>query len=174
MPTDKIFKTKLELLSPARNIEIAKEAILHGADAVYIGAPKFGARKKASNSIENIEELIDFAHIYRSKVYITLNTIIFDSEIKEVEKLCHDLYNIGVDALIIQDLGILRMKIPPIALHASTQCDIRTPGKARFLESLGFSQLVLARELSLDKIKEISSSVSIPVECFVHGALCVS
>lgn len=174
MPSDKIFKTKLELLSPARNIEIAKEAILHGADAVYIGAPKFGARKKASNSIENIEELIDFAHIYRSKVYITLNTIIFDSEIKEVEKLCHDLYNIGVDALIIQDLGILRMKIPPIALHASTQCDIRTPGKARFLESLGFSQLVLARELSLDKIKEISSSVSIPVECFVHGALCVS
>lgn len=165
---------RLELLSPAPDANTAIEAILHGADAVYIGGPSHGARKSASNSIEDIERLVDFAHRYRAKVYATVNTIVYDSEIKSVERLCHDLYHAGVDALIIQDMGILRMNIPPIALHASTQCDIRTPAKAKFLEESGFSQLVLARELTLEEIKAITSEVSIPVETFIHGALCVS
>ncbi|MCH5227561.1 MAG: U32 family peptidase [Muribaculaceae bacterium] len=165
---------RLELLSPAANAEIATQAILHGADAVYIGPPSHGARKSAANSIEDIERLVDFAHQYRARVYATVNTIIYDEEIPEVERLCWRLYHAGVDALIIQDMGILRMNLPPIALHASTQCDIRTPEKAKFLEEIGFSQLVLARELTLAEIKEISEAVSIPVETFVHGALCVS
>lgn len=165
---------KLELLSPAGNAEIARQAILHGADAVYIGPPSHGARKSASNSLEDIEKVVDFAHQYRAKVYATVNTIIYDQELKAVESLIKDLYRIGVDALIVQDMGILRMKIPPISLHASTQCDIRTPQKARFLEEVGFSQIVLARELTLEEIKAITKEVSIPVETFVHGALCVS
>lgn len=164
---------KLELLSPASNADSAIQAILHGADAVYIGPPSHGARKSVSNSIEDIEKVVDFAHQYRAKVYATVNTIVYDSEIKAVENLCRDLYTIGVDALIVQDMGILRMKMPPIALHASTQCDIRTPEKAKFLEDVGFSQLVLARELTLNEIREITETVNIPVETFVHGALCV-
>lgn len=167
-------RRKLELLSPAANADIAIQAILHGADAVYIGPPSHGARKSASNSIEDIEKVVDFAHRYRAKVYATVNTIVYDQEIRTVEQLCKELYHAGVDALIIQDLGILRMKIPPIALHASTQCDIRTPEKAKFLEEVGFSQLVLARELSLEEIKNIVDNVKIPVETFIHGALCVS
>ena len=165
---------KIELLSPAGNADIAIQAILHGADAVYIGPPSHGARKSASNTISDIEKVVDFAHQYRAKVYATVNTIIYDNEIKEVEELCRNLYHAGVDALIVQDMGILRMKIPPIALHASTQCDIRTPEKALFLQEAGFSQLVLARELSLQEIKAITETVEIPVETFVHGALCVS
>lgn len=165
---------KLELLAPAASASIAVEAVKHGADAVYIGPPSHGARKAAANSIEDIEKVVDFAHRYRAKVYATVNTIIYENEIKSVESLIRDLYTVGVDALIVQDLGILRMKIPPIALHASTQCDIRTPQKAKFLEEVGFSQLVLARELSLEEIKAITSTVKIPVETFVHGALCVS
>ena len=129
----------LELLSPAANAETAIQAILHGADAVYIGPPSHGARKSASNSIEDIERVVDFAHQYRARVYATVNTIVYDEEIKLVENLIKDLYHIGVDAIIVQDMGILRMKIPPIALHASTQCDIRTPEKAKFLEEVGFS-----------------------------------
>ena len=165
---------RLELLSPAQNAETAIQAILHGADAVYMGPPSHGARKSAANSLEDIERVVDFAHQYRAKVYATVNTIIYENEIRRVEQLCRDLYHAGVDALIIQDMGILRMKIPPIALHASTQCDIRTPEKAKFLEEAGFSQLVLARELTLKEIKAITEVVTIPVETFVHGALCVS
>lgn len=165
---------KLELLSPAANAETAIQAILHGADAVYIGPPSHGARKSASNSLEDIEKVVDFAHQYRAKVYATVNTIIYDNELSKVESLCRDLYHIGVDALIVQDMGLLRMKLPPIALHASTQCDIRTPEKARFLQEVGFSQLVLARELTIKEIQEICHSVTIPVETFIHGALCVS
>lgn len=164
----------LELLSPAMNVETAIQAVLHGADAVYIGPPSHGARKSASNSIEEIERLVDFAHIYRAKVYATVNTIVYNDEIKRVEELCRDLYRVGVDALIVQDMGLLRMKLPPIALHASTQCDIRTPEKALFLQEVGFSQIVLARELTLAEIKAITDTVTIPVETFVHGALCVS
>lgn len=165
---------KLELLSPAANKEIAIQAILHGADAVYIGPPSHGARKSAANSLKDIEEVVDFAHQFRARVYATVNTIVYDNEIGAVERLCRDLYHKGVDALIVQDMGILRMKIPPIALHASTQCDIRTPEKAKFLQEVGFSQLVLARELTLKEIREITERVTIPVETFIHGALCVS
>lgn len=164
----------LELLAPAGNHDIAREAILHGADAVYIGASSHGARHNASNSIDDIRRVVEFAHIFRAKVYVTVNTIVYDKEIRQVERLISDLYNAGVDAIIVQDMGILRMEIPPIQLHASTQCDIRTPEKARFLQDAGFSQLVLPRELTLDEIREISESVEVPLESFVHGALCVS
>lgn len=164
---------KLELLSPAQNADTAIQAILHGADAVYIGPPSHGARKSASNSIDDIERVVDFAHQYRAKVYATVNTIVYENEVRQVETLCRDLYKAGVDALIIQDMSLLRMNLPPIALHASTQCDIRTPEKAKFLQDIGFSQIVLARELSLNEIREITETVSIPVETFVHGALCV-
>lgn len=165
---------RLELLAPAANKDIAIQAILHGADAVYIGGPSHGARKKASNSIEDIKDVVSFAHRFGAHVYVTVNTLVYEHELKSVEKLCRDLYIIGVDALIVQDMALLRLNIPPIALHASTQCDIRTPEKAKFLQDSGFSQIVLARELSLREIKKISESVEVPVECFIHGALCVS
>ena len=163
----------IELLSPAANKEVAKAAILSGADAVYIGATSHGARHRAANSIEDIREVVDFAHTYRARVYVTVNTLVYDNELEQVRELICRLYEVGVDALIVQDMSILRMDIPPIALHASTQCDTRTPEKARFLESVGCSQIVLARELTIPEIKEICDRVSVPVECFVHGALCV-
>lgn len=164
----------IELLAPAANAETAIQAILHGADAVYIGPPSHGARKNAANSIEDIKRVVDFAHLYCAKVYVTVNTIVYEQELKDVEKMIWDLYKIGVDALIVQDMGLLRLNLPPISLHASTQCDTRTVAKAKFLEEVGFSQLVLARELSLKEIGEICSNVSVPVETFIHGALCVS
>lgn len=170
----KTEKIKLELLAPAKNATIAKEAIKHGADAVYMGATKYGARASAGNSIEDIKSVVDFAHKFNVKLYVTINTIIYESELEDVESQIRQLYNIGVDALIIQDMGILRMNIPPIALHASTQCDLRTPEKAEFLEKVGFSQLVMARELSLTEIKSIKERVDVTLEAFVHGALCVS
>lgn len=165
---------KIELLSPAANASIAIEAIIHGADAVYIGGPSHGARRNASNSIDDIKRVVDFAHIYNAKVYATVNTIIFNNELRQAERLSTDLWRAGVDALIVQDMAMLRLDIPPIALHASTQCDIRTPEKAKFLQDVGFSQLVLARELTLEEIKRISDAVEIPIETFIHGALCVS
>lgn len=164
----------LELLAPAADSNVAIQAVMHGADAVYMGGPSHGARKKAANSLEDISRVVDFAHKFRAKVYVTVNTLVYENELKSVERLCHDLYRIGVDALIVQDMALLRLDIPPIALHASTQCDTRTPQKARFLEDVGFSQIVLARELSLSEISGIVDAVSVPVECFVHGALCVS
>lgn len=165
---------KLELLAPAADKNVAIQAILHGADAVYMGASSHGARKNAANSIEDIREVVLFAHQFRARVYVTVNTLVYDKEIKHVEKLIRDLYLAGVDALIVQDMGILRMNIPPIELHASTQCDTRSVEKAQFLERVGFSQIVLARELSLKEIESICSNVTVPVECFIHGALCVS
>jgi len=168
------MKRKLELLAPAANASIAREAIFHGADAVYIGASSHGARKSAANSIEDIASLVAFAHIFRARVYVTVNTLVYDNELKDVERLIRDLWRVGVDAIIVQDMGILRLDIPPIELHASTQCDTRTVAKARFLEEAGFSQIVLARELTSDRIKEICSAVKVPIECFIHGALCVS
>ena len=168
------MKRQLELLAPAADKDVARQAILHGADAVYMGGPSHGARRKASNSIEDIREVVQFAHQFRARVYVTVNTLVYENELKEVEKLCHDLWTVGVDALIVQDMSLLRLNIPPIALHASTQCDTRTSEKARFLQDVGFSQIVLARELSIDEIQRIADSVSVPVECFVHGALCVS
>lgn len=167
---------QLELLSPAKTAEIGREAILHGADAVYLGGPGFGARHNASNSVADIAGLVDFAHRYHARVFVTLNTILHDAELEPARALIHQLYDAGVDALIVQDMGITQLDIPPIQLHASTQCDIRTPEKARFLSDVGFSQVVLARELSIPQIKEIHTAVGggAALEYFVHGALCVA
>lgn len=165
----------IELLAPARDAEIAIEAIKHGADAVYMGPAGFGARQAAGNSTADVARVCAFAHQFNARVYATVNTVVLDNELARVERLIHDLYHAGVDALIVQDLGILRLDLPPIALHASTQCDLRTPAKAQFLASLGFSQLVLARELSLLEIAQIHQAVpEVPLEAFCHGALCVS
>ena len=164
----------IELLSPAKNLECGIEAIRHGADAVYIGAPKYGARAAAGNSLDDLRQLADYAHQFGARVYVTLNTIVYDDELAEVEALVWQLYRIGIDALIVQDMALLTMKLPPIELHASTQTDNRTPEKVQFLHSVGFSQVVLARELSLDDIAKIHSACPVPLEAFVHGALCVS
>lgn len=164
----------IELLAPARDREVAIEAIRHGADAVYMGASSHGARAAAANSTADVAAVADYAHRFGARVYVTLNTLIYEPELKQVESLIRELYRIGVDALIVQDLGVLRLDIPPIALHASTQCDIRTPATARFLQDLGFSQLVLPRELSLDEIRAMREATTVPLEAFVHGALCVS
>ena len=164
----------IELLAPARDADIAIAAIDHGADAVYMGASHHGARADAANSLDDVRRACDYAHLFGARIYATVNTLIYDNELREVERLVHGLYDIGVDALIVQDLGLLRLDLPPIALHASTQCDLRTPEKARFLEALGFSQLVMARELTLDEIAAIRKVTTMPLEAFVHGALCVS
>jgi len=169
-------RNHLELLSPARDAEIGREAVLHGADAVYIGGPAFGARSKAENSVADIAALTQFAHRYGSRIFVTVNTILHDSELEPARKYIHELHDAGVDALIVQDMGILELDIPPIALHASTQCDIRTLAKAKFLGDAGFSQLVLARELTLQQIAQMRAVVNldVPLEFFVHGALCVA
>jgi 23S rRNA 5-hydroxycytidine C2501 synthase len=165
----------IELLAPARNIESGMEAIKHGADAVYIGAPRFGARQAAGNSVNDIATLTEFAHKFFAKVYVTINTILDDSELKDAEQLINELYLAGVDAILVQDTAILKINLPPIALHASTQMDIRTIDKVRFLSDNGFSRVVLARELSLDEISGIHDACpDVELECFVHGALCVS
>lgn len=165
----------IELLAPAKNLECGMEAINHGADAVYIGAPRFGARAAAGNSLEDIEALVRYAHLYRVRIYVTVNTILKDEELAETEKMIWDLYRIGVDALIVQDMGITRLNLPPIPLHASTQMDNRTPQKVKFLAEAGFRQVVLARELTLDEIAKIHAACpDTPLEVFVHGALCVS
>ncbi|MFZ2290055.1 MAG: U32 family peptidase [Halopseudomonas yangmingensis] len=164
----------IELLSPARDAGIAREAILHGADAVYIGGPGFGARHNAANSVSDIAALVPFAHQYHARVFVTLNTILHDDELEPARRLIHQLYDAGVDALIVQDMGVMELDIPPIEIHASTQCDIRNLDKARFLGQAGFSQLVLARELSLEQIRAIHEAVDTPLEFFVHGALCVA
>ena len=165
---------KIELLSPAKNLEVGIAAINHGADAVYIGGPSFGAREKVGNSIEDIEKLCNHAAIYDAKVYVTLNTLLFDNELEQARKIAWDCYNAGVDALIVQDMALLMMDMPPIALHASTQCNNTTAEKVKFLEDVGFKQVVLARELSINEIKEIRSKTTVPLEFFIHGALCVS
>lgn len=167
-------KHQLELLSPARDVEIAKEAILHGADAVYIGGPSFGARHNAANSVADIAKLVEFARLFHAKVFVTINTILHDDELEGARQLIHELYDAGVDALIVQDMAVLEMDIPPIELHASTQCDIRRLDKAVFLDQAGFSQIVLARELTVQQIKAISEKVDAGIEFFIHGALCVA
>ncbi len=167
--------TRLELLAPAKNADIGIEAIRHGADAVYIGAEEFGARAAAGNAVADIARLIRFAHSYKAKVYVTVNTIIFDDERERVERLCRELYEVGCDALIVQDLRLLSFDFPPIPLHASTQMDNRTTEKVARLKELGFNQVVLARELSTDEIAAIHRAVpDVRLEVFVHGALCVS
>ena len=167
--------TPIELLSPARNLECGLAAIDHGADAVYIGAPRFGARAAASNSVDDIRRLCDYAHLFAVRVYVTLNTILYDDELAEAERLVWQLYEVGADALIVQDMALLKMNLPPIPLHASTQMDNRTPQKVRWLTDLGYEQVVLARELSLSQIQDIHRQVpEARLEAFVHGALCVS
>lgn len=165
---------KIELLAPAKNLECGIEAVNHGADAVYIGAPQFSARASAGNTLQDIDQLVAYAHQYNVRIYVALNTILRDDELSKAESLIWQLYRVGVDALIIQDMGITQLNLPPIALHASTQVDNRQPEKVKFLEDAGFTQVVLARELSLDEIRSISENTTVPLEAFVHGALCVS
>ncbi len=165
---------KIELLAPAKDFNCGKLAIDCGADAVYIGSTSFGARASAHNNIEDIQRLTDYAHEYRAKVYVTVNTLLDDDEIIKAEKLINSLYDIGVDAVIIQDLGLLECDLPPIYLHASTQMHNMTPEKVKFLEKVGLQRVILARELSLENIKEIKKHTNIELEYFVHGALCVS
>lgn len=164
---------KIELLLPAKDLACGKTAVSHGADAVYMGAPKFGARKSAGNTLQQIDEMVQYAHLYGSKVYVTVNTLVRDSEVKEVERLLHGLYNAGVDAVIVQDMGILKMDMPPIALHASTQCHNNSVEQIRFLEKAGFRRAILAREMDLESIQMVRKNTSIELETFVHGALCV-
>ena len=170
-----IKQRKIELLAPAKNLECGIAAIDHGADAVYIGAPKFGARAAAVNSLEDIAALVEYAHLYNARIYVTVNTILKDEELQETEKMIWALFHAGVDALIVQDMGITGLNLPPIPLHASTQMDNRTVEKVRFLAAAGFRQVVLARELSLREISKIHEACpDVPLEIFVHGALCVS
>lgn len=168
------FMSEIELLAPAKNIECAMAAITHGADAVYIGGPSFGARAAAGNSFEDLEQLVRFAHPYHAKVMVTLNTILTDRELEEAEQQVKRYYSMGIDALIVQDMGLLKLDLPPIALHASTQMDNRTPEKVKFLQNAGFQRVVLARELSLQQIRQIREQCEVELEAFVHGALCVS
>ena len=165
----------MTLLSPAKNKEVAIAAIQAGADAIYIGAPAFGAREKAGNSIEELAEVVEYAHTYGVQVLVTVNTLLHDDEYPQAVKMIRELYRIGVDALIIQDLHLLDFDLPPIRLHASTQCDNRTTEQVARLRDLGFKRVVLARELSIEEIRAIHEAVpDIELEAFVHGALCVS
>ncbi len=168
----------VELLAPAKNLENAIAAINCGADAVYIGANFFGARVNASNSLEDIKKLVDYAHKFYVRVHVTVNTILNDNEIDQAVKLINDLYEIGVDAIIVQDMGILEAcadnKLPPIQIHMSTQCDNRSLEKIKFFDKLGVSRVVLARELSINQIREICKNTNCEIETFIHGALCVS
>lgn len=173
-PTGQPNATPLELLAPAGNAEIGMAAIDHGADAVYIGAPRFGARAEAAVSIEDLSRLIRHAHFYYARVYVALNTILTDSEVPEAVDIVHEVYRLGADGLIIQDVGLLENNLPPIPLIASTQMHNDTPERVRFLEDAGFKRVILARELSLDEIVSIRKATRIELEAFVHGALCVS
>lgn len=164
----------IELLSPAKDLTCGIEAIRHGADAVYIGAPKFGARAAAGNTLDDIQALCEFAHLYDARIYVAVNTLLKEEELADAERLIGQLYEAGADALIVQDMGITQLSLPPIPLHASTQTDNRTPEKVKFLEAAGFTQVVLARELSLEQIQAIRRQTTVPLEVFVHGALCVS
>ncbi len=168
---------QIELLSPARDAGIGIEAVNHGADAVYIGGPAFGARAGAGNDIRELERLITHAHRFHSRVFITLNTILRDDELEGARQMAWQVYNAGADALIIQDMGLLEIDLPPIQLHASTQTDIRTPEKARFLQDAGLSQIVLARELTVPQIAAVRAATDpqrCAIEFFIHGALCVA
>ncbi|MGL5031377.1 MAG: peptidase U32 family protein [Aeromonas sp.] len=165
---------RLELLAPAKNLAYGIEAINHGADAVYMGGPAFGARSAAGNSLEDIEALARHAHRFGAQVFVAFNTLLHDHELEQAQRLTHQIYEAGADALIVQDMGLLALDLPPIALHASTQTDNRSPEKVKFLQDVGFSQVVLARELSLTQIREISAATNVQLEFFIHGALCVS
>ena len=167
------FKRRIELLAPAKDYDSAVDAIDCGADAVYIGAGKFGARYAATNSIEDIARVVKYAHRYKVRVYATLNTLLFDNELEEARKQALALIDAGVDALIVQDMAYFFMKLP-IDLHASTQTNCVTPEKVKFFEQLGFKRAILERSLSKEQIAEIRKATSIELEAFVHGAICVS
>ncbi|WP_300441814.1 U32 family peptidase [Zoogloea sp.] len=167
-------RKQLELLAPAKNADIGIEAINHGADAIYIGGPAFGARANAENTVADIERLTRHAHRFGARVFVTCNTILHDAEVDSASALIHQLHEAGADALIVQDMGILELDLPPIQLHASTQTDIRHPEKARFLQDVGFSQIVLAREMTLTEIRKVAAATDCALEFFVHGALCVA
>lgn len=165
----------LELLAPARTAAIGIAAVNHGADAVYIGGPGFGARHNAGNTVADIERLARHAHRYDARVFVTLNTILRDDELETARRLAWQVHEAGADALIVQDMGLLMLDLPPLQLHASTQCDIRTPEKARFLQDAGFSQIVVARELTLDQVRAVAAVLDrAALEFFIHGALCVA
>ena len=164
----------LELLSPAKNLEFGREAVNHGADALYIGAPAFGARAAATNTIEDIDALVRYAHLYGAKVFVTVNTLLYDSELDAAVAMIRRLYDAGADALILQDLGLLECDLPPIELHASTQCHNATLERIKFMESVGFKRIILARETSLEQMRAIRQATQVDLEAFVHGALCVS
>ena len=168
------MKKKIEILSPAKNLVQGIAAINAGADAVYIGAPQFGARTNATNSIEDIEEMVKYAHLFKAQVFVVINTILYDNELEDCKKLIYQLYAIGVDALIVQDMAIMEMDLPPIVIHASTQANNRDPKHVKFLKDAGMKRVVLARELNLDQIKDISKATDVELEFFVSGALCVS
>jgi putative protease len=170
----KTSRRHLELLAPAKSADFGIEAINHGADAVYIGGPAYGARAKAPNAVEDIARLVKHAHRFNAEVFVTLNTIFHDNELEGAREIVYQLYDAGVDALIVQDMGLMEMDLPPIQLHASTQTDIRTVEKAKFLDQVGFSQIVLARELDLKTIQQIADGTTCNLEFFVHGALCVA
>ena len=169
---------KIELLAPAKNLKTAIAAINSGADAIYIGASDFGARINAKNTLESIEKLVSYAHKFYVKVHVTINTILNNSELIMAVELVKNLYNIGVDAIIVQDMGLIKMaidgKLPPIEIHASTQCNNRTLEKVKFFDEIGLSRVILARELSIEKIREICENTECEIETFIHGALCVS
>jgi collagenase-like PrtC family protease len=169
-----IMKKKVEILAPAKNLVQGMAAINAGADAVYIGAPQFGARSNATNSIEDIEALVEYAHLFKAQVFVVVNTILYDHELEDCKKLIHELYAIGVDALIVQDMAVLEMDLPPIVIHASTQANNRDPKHVKFLADAGMKRVVLARELNLDQIKDIHQATDVELEFFVSGALCVS
>lgn len=164
---------RIELLAPAKDAAIAIAAIDCGADAVYLGAPRFSARDAAGNSIEDIRRVVEYAHPYYVKVYAALNTLLYDDELPIAEKMALELYEAGVDGLIIQDMGLLELDLPPMPLIASTQTNNATPEKVKFLEEVGFSRVILARELTLEQIRQIRKQTQVELECFVHGALCV-
>jgi len=168
------MKQKIEILAPAKNLYQGMAAINAGADAVYIGAPQFGARSNATNSLEDIEEMVRYAHLFKAQVFVVINTILYDHELVACKKLIHELYSIGVDALIVQDMAILEMDLPPIVIHSSTQANNRDPKHVKFLKDAGIQRVVLARELNLDQIKEIHEATDVELEFFVSGALCVA
>lgn len=168
------MKKKIEILAPAKNLFQGMAAINAGADAVYIGAPLFGARTNATNSVEDIAQLVEYAHLFKAQVFVVLNTILYDNELETCKSLIYELYDIGVDALIVQDMAIMEMDLPPIVIHASTQANNRDPKHVKFLADAGMKRVVLARELNLDQIKEISDATDVELEFFVSGALCVS
>jgi putative protease len=168
------MRKKIEILAPAKNLYQGMAAINAGADAVYIGAHLFGARTNATNSVEDIAEMVKYAHLFKAKVFVTVNTILYDNELDSCRQLIWDLYNIGVDALIIQDMGIMEMDLPPIVLHASTQANNRDAGHVKFLADAGIKRVVLARELNLDQMLDIHKASDVELEFFVSGALCVS